>query len=201
MYVFVYPIKPYCRLHSAMFSHSCLVPSHQQEIMLKTCQESIKIFRMQNRAICIETVLLHTDLLRLVWPSDPGHQSFTSATLPPWQENARNVRPERLWMFATGTVVSYEVSIGNFTPFPSVFVCRSVYASSVCFVSVVCVIGACPNGRVVKGVATDGLLSITTSRVRISTGACEKVAIDLGFGGVLSSYCGFYLIYNRIVTT
>ena len=48
-------------------------------------------------------------------------------------------------MFATGTVVSYEVSIGNFSPFPSVFVCRSVYASFVCFVSVVCVSGACPN--------------------------------------------------------
>ena len=38
-----------------------------------------------------------------------------------------------------------------------------------------------PSGR--KGIATDGLLSLTAARVRIRHVACEKITSDLELGG------------------
>ena len=44
-----------------------------------------------------------------------------------------------------------------------------------------------PDGRVVQGVATDCWRTLTTAQVQIpGSGACEKVASDLGLGGGLS---------------
>ena len=42
--------------------------------------------------------------------------------------------------------------------------------------------GACSDGRVVKGAATDCMLSLTIAWVRILVLACEKVTSDLGLG-------------------
>ena len=39
----------------------------------------------------------------------------------------------------------------------------------------------------VKGVYTDCLLSLTTTRVRILAGVCEEVTSDFGLGGGVSS--------------
>ena len=41
---------------------------------------------------------------------------------------------------------------------------------------------ACPDGRVVKGAATDCSLPLTTAPYGILFVACEKVASDLGLG-------------------
>ena len=43
--------------------------------------------------------------------------------------------------------------------------------------------GACCDGRVIKGNATDCTLSLTTAWVQIPAWAYEKVASDLGLGG------------------
>ena len=45
------------------------------------------------------------------------------------------------------------------------------------------VTGACSDGRVVLGAATDGTLSPTTAWVQIPVWACVKVASDFGLGG------------------
>ena len=43
--------------------------------------------------------------------------------------------------------------------------------------------GACPDGHVVLGVATDCYQSLNATRVRVAPGAYENVSSDLGLGG------------------
>ena len=54
----------------------------------------------------------------------------------------------------------------------------------------------CPDGRVVKGAASDCSLPLTTAPFGIPFVTCEKVASDLGLGG---GFCPVFLNHLHLL--